>query len=136
MGRETRHCHGGRINQTKQSMKALAKTVFYCEHCKKHYLAKHACINHEEICSRNPANQRPCFDCHHLIKTEARAYYQSCPEAPETITVEILYCKHMDLYLHPPKWEIRNRKWDIVEGENFPMPKQCKHQKNIFTTEP
>lgn len=40
-------------------MNAKTKTVYYCDHCKKHGLSRPAMENHERKCVRNPV--RVCF---------------------------------------------------------------------------
>ena len=42
-------------------MKIVKKNVYYCDHCKKHYLSKRSCIDHELHCTKNPG--RKCKMC-------------------------------------------------------------------------
>lgn len=42
------------------------KTVYYCQHCKKHGLSKHAMERHEKYCMSDPNNIPACFNCKHL----------------------------------------------------------------------
>lgn len=47
-------------------MKVITKEVFYCDHCKKHGLSKHAMAWHEKHCLKNPKNYPACFNCNNL----------------------------------------------------------------------
>jgi hypothetical protein len=43
-------------------------TLYFCDHCNKHYLKRSACERHErEICNRNPRNKVLCMDCKHHV---------------------------------------------------------------------
>lgn len=57
-------------------MKTITKPVYYCEHCKKHGLSKHAMEHHEQFCNKNPINKRACYGCLNLKeeKIEHMAY--------------------------------------------------------------
>lgn len=58
-------------------MKAKDVTVYICDHCKKKLFRKHAMINHELICDKNPINNKACFGCIHL-QTEEVEYSRGC----------------------------------------------------------
>lgn len=43
-------------------------TLYFCDHCNKHYLKKSACERHEkEVCNKNPRNRILCMDCKHHV---------------------------------------------------------------------
>lgn len=47
-------------------MKTVNKKVFYCDHCNKHGLSKHAMSWHEIHCTKDPENIPACYECVHL----------------------------------------------------------------------
>lgn len=47
-------------------MRTKTLEVFYCIHCNKHGLSKHAMVWHELHCLKSPANQHVCYTCDHL----------------------------------------------------------------------
>lgn len=79
-------------------MKKAIKTVYYCQHCKKHGLSKHAMIWHEQWCSSNPNNITPCFNCVHLGKDG-----ESLKLENGEMVFKIIggyYCNKLDKQLH------------------------------------
>jgi len=104
-------------------MKTKTKEVYYCEHCKKHGLVKNKMIYHEAICSKNPQNYRPCFNCEHLNKgiQEITNYDYLGREYIEKLTV--FYCEEKLICLYPPKVEAKGNAFEI--DDNHPMPKEC-----------
>lgn len=55
-------------------MKQSVKTVFYCEYCNKHYLHRGFANRHEEFCSKNPKNKKPCYDCKHFDSVDVEVF--------------------------------------------------------------
>lgn len=100
------------------------KEIYKCEFCRKIYQMKRAAEFHELICTKNPTNKRPCFGCDNIEKRDIVKYedYYGGNEVKRTINV--LYCKAKDVYLYPPKVEIKNNALDFGET-NEPMPKDC-----------
>lgn len=117
-------------------MITITKPVYYCEHCKKagvpkHGLSKSKMDHHEKICFYNPENKRACIDCFYLEKKEAKVI-----ERNNTLrTMDLFFCEKKQIFLHPPKVEIKGNAKDIViENEivaNEPMPKVCSDFKEI-----
>lgn len=101
------------------------KDVFYCEHCKKHGLSKHAMTYHESICTKNPANKRPCFGCESLTQKEAAISGEYFNGSEWERKVELLYCKKKKVFLYPPKNEVKQNFFDTGDYINEPMPREC-----------
>jgi len=105
-------------------MKTKTKQVYYCDHCNKHGLSSHMMKYHEKICTKNPKNFRPCFDCIFLTKKEiviGGNYYNG----DEWVrNVDLLFCDKKKIFLYTPKNEIKGNAFDIEE-ENESMPKEC-----------
>lgn len=106
-------------------MKTEIKEVYRCEHCNKFYQRKHACKIHEGHCNKNPENYRACLNhCEHLHKKEVRHYYDTyCGESWENVT--LLHCKKKDIFVYPPKVEVKKNWFDLGDKFNEPMPKKC-----------
>lgn len=49
------------------------RTLYRCDYCMKHRLTKAAAVRHELFCRYNPNNRHKCFDCEHLVRTDAAA---------------------------------------------------------------
>ena len=107
------------------------KKVYYCEHCKKHFISKHFAQQHEERCSKNPDNFRACFGCKYLKQKTANVYigideYYSCEPIYENR--EILFCEKLNHFVYPPKAEHKGTyytEFDDDKSENKPMPEEC-----------
>lgn len=41
-------------------------TLYFCEHCGRRYVLKHACEKHENVCTRNPENIPICYRCEYF----------------------------------------------------------------------
>lgn len=100
------------------------KEVYYCEHCRKHGLNKGAMKHHENICSKNPVNDRPCFHCKHLGYNDAIAYGSYYGEE-NAINRTLLYCNKRDVFLYTPQNEIKGNQYDLGDDMNERMPKIC-----------
>lgn len=103
-------------------MKTKTKEVYYCEHCKKHGLVKYMMIYHEKICNKNPENNRACIYCYYLEKRSTVVLVEGYFE-PYEKEVEVLYCTKKDIYLYPPRVEIKGNAFEL--DNNHPMPKEC-----------
>ncbi|NPA44811.1 MAG: hypothetical protein GXO49_04685 [Chlorobi bacterium] len=107
-------------------MKIETKTIYRCEHCNKIYLRKHACEKHEIMCSKNPKNYRPCFDCQHLGKRNIDVFLGNHFDGSESYkNVDLLFCKEKNTFLYTPKNEIKENWYDLGDETNEPMPKKC-----------
>jgi hypothetical protein len=106
-------------------MKEKIKTVYYCEHCKKHGLSKPKMQYHERICSSNPENNRPCFQCEHLTYNKYDLYDDNPYGGQWVRSVNLLFCDKKKMFLYTPKNEIKGNHYDLGEESNNPMPKIC-----------
>jgi len=104
-------------------MKIEIKEIYKCDHCKKLYQIKNAAIKHEKSCSKNPENNRPCFNCSYLEKSKTVVYSNYYGEEWER-SVDLLFCASKKIFLFPPKVEIKGNQYETDEP-NEPMPKQC-----------
>ena len=105
-------------------MRIIEKTIYYCDHCNKYYLSKYFAEKHEKFCSRNPENERACFGCQYLDKSKAQSYYDAYDGERER-NVKILFCEKFNCGVYPPKVEINQNSLELVDLENYPMPKNC-----------
>jgi len=96
-------------------------TAFKCDFCGKKLERKHAMVYHELICSKNPENKRACFGCKFLGMKEDVVFIDQYNGTGERI-VFALFCKKKDIYVYPPKVEIKGNMLDL---DNEPMPKEC-----------
>ena len=106
-------------------MKEIIKPMYQCDHCKKWYHNKHACIKHEERCFNNPANARPCFNCSHLEKVKYTLYEDHPYVGEVEREIEIFQCSKTNNFLHTPQNEIKGNAYELGEDINHPMPKVC-----------
>lgn len=104
-------------------MKQFERTVYECDHCKKRYFVKHACVKHEKYCWSNPANHYACFDCKFLVKD--REIYDAGPY--HSVSVRTFTCTKLDKQMHSIKAEKLNHS---CLGHTELMPLQCEHRKD------
>lgn len=116
-------------------MKVRTKEVYNCEYCNKLYLVKSAAEKHEEMCFKNPANKRPCFECVHLIKKCTSVPCDYVDEHGEECerNLDLLYCSKKQTFLYTPKNEIKGNVFDLGEKGNEPMPKECDLTESLFS---
>lgn len=107
-------------------------TLYYCGFCNKRYVRKHACLEHEEKCSRNPINFRACFNCKHLRKREEEICFDPNDPYEQPLEIKIFYCPQIDSYLYPPKIERNGRCFDLGDESNEPMKKECDLQERVY----
>jgi hypothetical protein len=113
-------------------MKTETKEVYKCDFCKKMYQRKNACANHEVSCSKNPENNRACFGCPHLVKKTTQIYIDGYDGFETEQDIELLFCEAKDIFLYPPKVEIKKNSYDLGDDLNEPMPKECEIEENFF----
>ena len=83
-------------------MKEIKTTIYKCDHCGKIYQRKFYCNKHEKICRKNPANDRPCFNCSCLtMKTIEYGDYDP-EDGVYPSRGNALYCKKQDQFVYPP----------------------------------
>lgn len=116
-------------------MRKATKQVYYCEHCKKHGLRKHSMAYHEDICSKNPSNIHPCYDCIHFSIEEGanEVYLES---GGEIITNDVPYkeyvCNIKKISMHSRRTEAKGllEKYPkTFEGTQLMPLKYCNEQK-------
>lgn len=99
------------------------KEVYKCEYCRKLYQIKRFAIYHESICSKNPANDRPCFNCQNM--TTENYEYGDDGEGYRTKNLNLFFCNAKQIFIHTPKNEIKKNAFELGDSENNPMPKEC-----------
>lgn len=110
-------------------MKIETKEIYKCEYCNKLYQIKSACYKHENICSKNPENDRACFTCRHLT-TETETIYYDTGYGENERKVNLLYCNKKESFVYPPKVEFKKNWYETDPIENNPMPKKCEIKDN------
>ena len=108
-------------------MKEILKTVYYCDHCKKHFISKYFAEKHEKQCNKNPENQRACIYCPFLEKQDAIQIIDS-----DERHVKALVCTAFNYAVYPPRVEINKNPMELVDIDNYPMPKFCDTETNPF----
>jgi hypothetical protein len=102
-------------------MKVETRTLYRCEHCKKHYLTKHSCVTHETFCAKNPANKHACFRCEHLVVDRENS--------DDGYSEKTFTCSKLEKQLHSFKAEkIKHGCLGYTER----MPLQCDSFKDAF----
>lgn len=109
-------------------MKSELRMVHKCEYCGKNYLHKGHCQKHEDICFKNPENDRACFNCIFLKKKDTEVTWENYNGTERSRPVSMFHCEKIDSFIYPPKVEIKGNALDTGEN-NAPMPKQCEHQR-------
>jgi hypothetical protein len=112
-------------------MKTETREIYKCDHCRKMYQIKNACIKHEKKCSKNPKNIRKCFECKHCVLKKADAWVESYDQGMIEETVTSFYCESKKVFMHPPKAEHKGNVYDFDQVENLPMPMECPKFKEI-----
>lgn len=111
-------------------MKIETREIYRCDHCKKIYLRKKACIDHEPKCKKNPINFQKCLDgCSHLCKKTITYYYDAYNGECEG-EKELLYCSAKKEFVYP-FWVGNPLHPEDMEDEipNEVMPSECDHFK-------
>lgn len=108
------------------------KEIYKCEHCRKLYQSKHFALRHEQLCPKNPDNNRACFGCVHLGKRQTKVYHDVPSGGEQVQTVEILHCAKKSVFLYPPKVEVKKNMYDLGDDFNEPMPKECEMRQDIL----
>lgn len=76
-------------------------TIYQCEHCSKVYQRENYCIEHENVCSKNPENIPACWNyCEHLVKKE---FVEESYNGWDSYTFKgkSFYCKKKDMFMKP-----------------------------------
>jgi len=101
------------------------KEVYKCEYCRKLYQIKRFAIHHEILCSKNPANYRPCYGCPILEKKTTTIYHDHPLGGESEQEVSLLYCGYKKTFLYTHKNELKENQFDLGNDSNEPMPKEC-----------
>jgi len=105
-------------------MKEKLTTIYKCDFCNKNYLSKRFAIQHEKMCSKNPANHRLCYDCKFLKKKKVYSAQQD-DYGGNDIQVEIFFCSKKEIALHRPQNTIKNNVIELSDYENVEMVIEC-----------
>lgn len=121
-------------------MYSKTKEVYYCQFCKKHGLSKSKMEYHEKICGYNPENVRACHSCMLLEKKEIEVFYDT-GRGEESVIKDCLHCSKRNVFLYPPKVEVKKNWFEFGNESNEPMPKICEFQRTtesdfFFYSEP
>lgn len=121
-------------------MKTIETTIYRCEHCNKLYLLAKACEKHENGCTRNPDNSRPCFTCAHCVSQDV-IYHHDTWDGYASDKRAVFFCKKKSVALYPPSVERKKTWFDSLtlgdaDIENVAMPKECDLFGNFFTGKP
>lgn len=87
---------------------------------------------HEDMCFKNPKNNRPCFSCSNLTKKEATIYFDTF-DGEGSRQVNIFYCSHYEKYMHTPQNEMKMNDIDLGYETNHPIPHNCESHNDKFT---
>ena len=98
--------------------------TYRCEFCRKLYVVERHAVQHETRCSKNPANNRPCFSCKFLEKRDTFVYDDGWNGEYKTAVVA-LYCTKYEEYRIPPKAIHRGNAYEFGDVANEPMPIEC-----------
>lgn len=118
-------------------MKESIKKVFQCDHCKRNMFVKHACIKHEDNCSKNPKNFHACGGCAYLQETEVEYWVKqnyNYESGGYSNTVRGFKCTKLDKELYPfkaTKKGLPDKYPGTFEGKEQ-MPNECEHFEYIF----
>lgn len=111
-------------------MKKIKTVIYKCDFCNKIYQKEYFARKHEESCTLNPKNFRPCFSCSYLTKKETKVL----DDYENEKILDLLYCKKKNVFLHTPQNELKNNAFTLDENDNIPMPKECLHYSDDYET--
>jgi len=111
-------------------MKVKNVDVFICDHCKKKLFRKHAMVNHEKSCAKNPDNTKACFGCVYLTTEEVeRVVSVSYDDDEHFQTSGCFKCVKLKKLMYSFKAEQRGLPQaypdDFEDQEK--MPHKCRH---------
>lgn len=109
-------------------------TIYKCDFCKKELKRKHAMINHELKCSRNPLNFRACMNGCAFLEREVIDVdflvgydYENGETDYYTRQINAFKCTKFDKIMYPYSIEKSNALTSYPETFEYqePMPKEC-----------
>lgn len=117
-------------------MKEVSNSTYYkCDFCNKKLFRKWAMVSHEQKCSSNPANNRPCLNCNFLQRVPAKYdtgisdYHNGDPVMKD---FSAFRCSKLDKIMSHPTVDFFSHKhllsWVEVKGvevEQVQMPNSC-----------
>lgn len=104
-------------------MKTEIREIYKCDHCRKLYQRKKACLDHEKKCSKNPENTAICFGCFWLEKTNLTEYYDT-GHGEQSREVNVFFCKKIESALFPVTMD-PNKRIEFGYIDNQVMKKEC-----------
>jgi len=108
-------------------MKQQERTVFICDHCNRKMFVKHACIAHEDVCTRNPKNFIACSGCDNLDVYNKEYVVNPDSDHPYGRTSKAFRCKKLDVGMYPPKAKKIARNYPQNFEDEIVMPTECEH---------
>tara|TARA_R110000796_G_scaffold88978_1_gene192345 strand:+ start:2235 stop:2600 length:366 start_codon:yes stop_codon:yes gene_type:complete len=109
------------------------REIYKCEHCRKVYQRKHACISHEPKCRKNPVNIPKCNNCNFLQSVDMRyePTYQSYMNNDDLSKGRCFKCTSKEIYMFHPS--TKHGEYGIpdyveIDGNEIvqeEMPKEC-----------
>lgn len=111
------------------------KEVYKCEHCRKLYQRKNACIDHEPKCRKNPINVPTCHGCTYLenigIKYEPQVQTQHGND--DLFDGRGFRCKLKKIFMYHPSLEFGQYgvpdyaefKGDEIDQKRMPVENEC-----------
>ncbi len=102
-------------------------TLYKCDFCKKELRRKHAMVNHECKCDKNPKNEKACWLCKYCKKVPHVYVVENDEGYDQTVRSEKFHCATLEKDMYPYKAEymdLPKRFPETFDGQ-FPMPKYC-----------
>lgn len=104
------------------------RTTYHCEHCPKMLFSKSAMIKHEDTCNSNPKNNKACFGCKYLTKTEQDIWFENrWGGEGDYKKVFVFKCTKLDKLMYPysiEKKDLPNKYPETYEDQEV-MPNNC-----------
>lgn len=103
-------------------------TLYICEHCRKPYQVKIACINHEQWCTKNPDNFAKCSGCTYLQEKE-KEIYRDYYGQESTTKSKSFFCTKKNIEVYPLKVArlgLPEKYPEDFDGAER-MPVECEH---------
>lgn len=111
------------------------KVVYYCQYCQKHYLVARYCLQHQQVCSKNPLNQHACYSCNNLQLIDTVGYIDT-PWGEIKKKYKSFFCKKCDKFVFPRRAQIKKYTFmqQISTDKQFEqMPNKCQnYQQKVY----
>ena len=109
------------------------KKVYFCSFCRKHYLIKNRCLNHQDICSKNPINRHCCYDCIHFKSKQDCFTFDNYDGTEIVKKFKSFYCDKLKCFLYSRKAKIKN--YDFTNGGTNEIYQQMKNKCEFYKVE-